>query len=198
MDGISSIRDYAKNEEAARRMAQKLSEANAQSGSKSGRRAPDARLAAIKGKMGRGKKLSAPDKAYLRRNSPQLLQKALAAERKRDQLEKRLRQCKSKDEFYRLRSQVTQSVSFSSPSSPDMAAPDTAGASLQQPGAQALSGAEGSAQPQAASAEGRQDAVNYTYRAADDAYRSFKQGRRFAGLPSFAKSARKKAFSGRA
>lgn len=217
MDGISNVNAYIKNQDAAQKMAEKLS-GTKKTSSGENKAANNARLEGIRGKMRRGKKLSCSDKAFLRKSSPQLLQKAVAAERKRAQIEQKLKSCKSKDEFYRLRAQVTQTAADPSLSGSAAAsctgigeATDNAAFTQSAPaGAAQVSSAQTTAvaqtttvaqttsvaQTAAPSAPAVPDnGVNYAYRAADDAYRSFKQGMKFTRLPQTLHRAQGKRFS---
>ena len=143
----------------------------------------DARLTSIRNKMSRGKKLSGSDKGYLRKNAPQLLHKAMNAEKKREDMERRLKNCKSKEEVRRLRSQVTQlAVDPSTILSASYALPDS-GSMVSAPGIDSLESVQISASSQTETSFRNDNAVNYTYKAVDEVYRSFKSGGKYRKLP---------------
>ncbi len=60
-------------------------------------------LSAIDTKLRSGKALSASEMSYLKQNHPELYEKAIEAKREREQYEKELKACKTKDDVQRVR-----------------------------------------------------------------------------------------------
>ncbi|NLC78634.1 MAG: hypothetical protein GX683_02760, partial [Ruminococcaceae bacterium] len=60
-------------------------------------------LSAIDTKLRSGKVLTADELSYLKKNNPELYQKAVEAKREREQYKNELKSCKTKDDVQRLR-----------------------------------------------------------------------------------------------
>ncbi|MDO5602587.1 MAG: hypothetical protein Q4G07_07435 [Oscillospiraceae bacterium] len=67
-------------------------------------------IVSIQGKLDRGQKLSNKEMEWLRRNKPDLYKKAKEVQAEREQFERELKSCKTKDDVQRLRMRYSQKI----------------------------------------------------------------------------------------